>query len=88
MIVISPDDFFPSITQMSFEKLITYRCPTSDAVVDHRMDASSTSRQIYQPVVCGACGQLHFVHRDSGKLLGQERDPGRDEDDDGGQSGR
>ena len=59
---------------MSPEKVISYRCPKSDAIVEHRLDAGNESRQTYEAVVCSACGELHFVHRDNGKLLGHDKD--------------
>jgi hypothetical protein len=59
---------------MSSEKVISYRCPKSDAVVEYRVDNGGETRQAYQPVVCRACGELHFVHRDTGKLLGHDKD--------------
>jgi ribosomal protein L32 len=59
---------------MSLEKIISYRCPKSGTVVEHRLDANADSRQAYQAVVCSACGELHFIHRDNGKLLGYDKD--------------
>jgi hypothetical protein len=59
---------------MSLENVIRYRCPKSDSDVEHRIDPAAASRQAYEPVVCTACGQLHFVNRETGKLLGHDKD--------------
>jgi hypothetical protein len=59
---------------MSSENVIRYRCPKSDSYVEHRLDSTAVPRQAYEPVVCTACGQLHFVHRETGKLLGHDKD--------------
>ena len=59
---------------MSSPKIITFRCPKADTVVTHQLDDPPQTRQAYEAVMCSACGELHFVHRDSGKLLGHERE--------------
>jgi hypothetical protein len=37
---------------------------------------ASDEPESYEAMTCTACGQLHFVNRDTGKVLGDERDNG------------
>lgn len=41
--------------------------------VQHWLDESEPGDRdgLYETVVCKACSRLHFIHRTSGKLLGQ-----------------
>lgn len=59
---------------MNDERVLSYRCPKSQIIVEHHVVADAHARQAYEPVVCSACGELHFVHRETGKLLGPDKD--------------
>jgi hypothetical protein len=39
-------------------------------------DVTDDTEDTYDAMTCNACGQLHFVNRATGKVLGDERDSG------------
>jgi hypothetical protein len=52
---------------------IIFRCPYTSMNVQHWLADDSTSHDgTYEPVKCPACTRLHFIHRSTGKLLGEE----------------
>ncbi len=57
---------------------ILFKCPRLGTNVQHWLpaaspgDASSNSASSYVSVVCLACTRLHFIHKETGKLLGNE----------------
>jgi hypothetical protein len=55
---------------------ILFRCPRLGTNVQHWLPATSpedeASSNSYVSVVCLACTRLHFIHKETGKLLGDE----------------
>jgi hypothetical protein len=55
---------------------ILFKCPHLGTNVQHWLPATSPenegSSNSYVSVVCLACTRLHFIHRETGKLLGEE----------------
>ena len=53
---------------------IVFHCPNADLSVQHLLDDNAQqSDEVYQPILCSACIQLHFINKKTGKLLGRER---------------
>lgn len=53
---------------------IVFHCPNAELSVHHRLDNDARySDEVYEPILCSACIQLHFINRKTGKLLGRER---------------
>jgi hypothetical protein len=52
---------------------ILFKCPRLGVNVQHWLPKISSPDEpnSYAPVVCLACTRLHFVHRETGKLLGE-----------------
>jgi hypothetical protein len=52
---------------------LIFKCPQTGMNVQHRLDESEQGDRDghYETVVCKACSRLHFIHRTSGRLLGQ-----------------
>jgi hypothetical protein len=53
---------------------LIFKCPRTGMNVQHwRADEPEPTDQdgLYETVACKACSRLHFIHRSSGKLLGQ-----------------
>ncbi|WP_367116388.1 hypothetical protein [Bradyrhizobium sp.] len=53
---------------------IVFRCPRTGLNVQHRLaeEASPDDPQCtYETVVCNACTRIHFINRETGKLLGE-----------------
>ncbi len=54
---------------------IIFKCPRTGMNVQHWLadDPQSAGPDgTHETVVCKACSRLHFIHRSSGKLLGQQ----------------
>lgn len=53
---------------------IIFKCPRTGMNVQHWLDKATESREgdTYKSVTCPACTQAHFIHRETGKLLGEE----------------
>jgi hypothetical protein len=52
-----------------------FRCPYKNAHVQGwTADDPSEEDDIYSPVQCGACGQMHYVIPATGKVLGSDDD--------------
>ena len=53
---------------------IIFKCPRTGMNVQHRLDEVTTERSAdaYKSVDCPACTLVHFIHRETGKLLGEE----------------
>ena len=52
---------------------IIYKCPQTGMNVQHWLEdvLEESAEDGYEPVDCPACTLAHFIHRDSGKLLGE-----------------
>jgi phage FluMu protein Com len=52
---------------------IIFKCPRT-MNVQHRLDEVTAERSAdaYKSVDCPACTLMHFIHRETGKLLGEE----------------
>ena len=58
-------------------RLILFKCPQTDMNVQHWLAEGidpDDPRCTYETVVCRACTRLHFIHKETGKLLGNEND--------------
>jgi hypothetical protein len=55
---------------------LIFKCPRTGMNVQHWLDEPGPSDRddLYETVACKACNRLHFIHRSSGKLLGQTDD--------------
>jgi len=60
---------------------ILFKCPRLGTNVQHWLPATSPEDEAgsnsagsnsYVSVVCLACTRLHFIHKETGKLLGEE----------------
>ena len=53
---------------------IIFKCPRTGMNVQHRLDevTAEKSADAYQSVNCPACTLAHFIHRETGKLLGEQ----------------
>ena len=53
---------------------IIFKCPRTGMNVQHWLDevTAEKSADAYQSVKCPACTLAHFIHRETGKLLGEE----------------
>lgn len=55
-------------------RTITFLCPITRVMVQHRLADDEPAEHQFQGVFCPACSQLHFVDRKTGKLLGRKTD--------------
>jgi hypothetical protein len=55
---------------------VIYRCPRTGMKVQLALKRprAEEKAEIYEAILCAACTQLHFVHRATGDLLGQDKD--------------
>jgi hypothetical protein len=55
------------------DRHILFKCPRLGTAVQHWLPKVSAPDEAnsYAPVVCLACTRLHFIHRETGKLLGE-----------------
>jgi hypothetical protein len=55
---------------------ILFKCPRTGMNVQHWLDETNgngdKAESVYKSVDCPACTLAHFVHRKTGKLLGEE----------------
>ena len=53
---------------------IIYKCPRTGMNVQHWLDKAPADRSegAYKSVDCPACTLAHFIHRETGKLLGED----------------
>ena len=53
---------------------ILFKCANTGLSVQHWLEdaADGTPESDYQSVVCPACTRLHFIHRETGKLVGED----------------
>ncbi len=53
---------------------ILFRCPNLGTTVQHWLPKTSSEDEpnSYGSVVCLACSRLHFIHKQTGKLLGEK----------------
>ena len=52
---------------------VIFKCPQTGMRVQHWLEDEWPSYEdSYEPLECPACARLHFVHRTTGKLLGEE----------------
>jgi len=54
---------------------ILFKCPQLGTNVQHWLPANSPDEpgsNAYASVVCLACTRLHFIHKQTGKLLGED----------------
>jgi hypothetical protein len=54
---------------------LIFRCPTTGLNVQAWFadDSSTTEGEIYEPVRCLACKQMHLINRSTGKTLGNHK---------------
>jgi hypothetical protein len=54
------------------DRHILFRCPRLGTQVQHWLPKVSAPDEpdSYASVVCLACARLHFIHKETGKLLG------------------
>jgi hypothetical protein len=54
---------------------LVFKCPRTGMNVQHWLDEAATGESVctYETIVCKACTRLHFINRQTRKLLG-ERD--------------
>jgi hypothetical protein len=59
---------------MGMGRHILFRCPRLGTNVQHWLPATSPEDEpnSHVTVVCLACTRLHFIHKETGKLLGEE----------------
>lgn len=52
---------------------IIFKCPRTGMNVQHRLDdvPADKAEDAYKSVNCPACTLTHFIHRRTGKLLGE-----------------
>jgi hypothetical protein len=52
---------------------LIYRCPQTGLNVQAWMsdDEQPEAEQVYKAVSCSACTRLHFIHKSTGRLLGE-----------------
>ncbi len=56
----------------SMGRHIVFKCPQTGLNVQHWLAAALDERVgTHSPVVCKACTKLHFINRETGKLLGE-----------------
>jgi len=55
------------------DRHILFRCPRLGTQVQHWLPKISAPDEpdSYASVVCLACTRLHFIHKETGKLLGE-----------------
>jgi hypothetical protein len=52
---------------------IIFKCPRTGMNVQHRLDEVIAEKSdAYKSVDCPACTLVHFIHRQTGKLFGEE----------------
>jgi hypothetical protein len=52
---------------------IIFTCPTTSQRVQHWLDKRDEVRpNDHEMVICPACAKIHFVNRQTGKLLGHK----------------
>jgi hypothetical protein len=54
---------------------ILFKCPRTGMKVQHWLDKVPPEQQsddAYKSVACPACTLTHFLHRETGKLLGEK----------------
>ena len=55
-----------------------FTCPTTSMKVQHWLDDDEdVAENDYEAITCPACNRLHFLSRNTGKLLGQHEERGR-----------
>lgn len=54
---------------------VIFRCPATGQFVQQAVDEEpDRGEHFYLPVICPACGKMHFVTRNTYKLLGHENE--------------
>ena len=54
---------------------VIFRCPATGQFVQQAVDEEpDRGEHFYLPVICPACGKMHFVNRNTYKLLGHENE--------------
>lgn len=57
---------------------ILFKCPRTGMNVQHWLDeAAGDKGSVYKSVDCPACTLAHFIHRQTGQLLGETPPDGR-----------
>lgn len=53
---------------------LVFKCPRTGLNVQHRLEDAGVSESVctYETVVCKACTRLHFINRQTRKLLGEQ----------------
>ncbi len=61
---------------MAIERHIIFKCPRTGLNVQHLLQSvpedAPGAKDTYQSVVCSACAGLHFLHSQTGTLMGQK----------------
>jgi hypothetical protein len=52
-----------------------FTCPGTSMLVQHWLDEDDDVRENeYEGIICPACTKLHFLDRNTGKVLGQDKE--------------
>jgi len=52
-----------------------FTCPNTSMVVQHWLNEDDDVRENeYEGIICPACTKLHFLDRNTGKVLGQDKE--------------
>jgi hypothetical protein len=54
--------------------ILLFICPGTGTKVQHRIESENVVPNQYEAVICPACSRLHFLNRQTGKLLGHENE--------------
>jgi len=54
------------------DRHLLFKCPITGFCVQHRVRVEDTQDDAYESVACAACTRIHFVHRETGKVLGEK----------------
>lgn len=61
-------------TGAGMDRHIIFKCPHTGLNVQHALEAPSADSQkdSYRSIYCPACTRIHFIHHETGKLLGEK----------------
>jgi hypothetical protein len=68
---------FRAGTWREMDSLIIFRCPKTGLDVQTyfaRKQEAEDKQRHYEGISCPSCSGLHFINRETGKLLGREKD--------------
>ncbi|MGX4804859.1 hypothetical protein [Bradyrhizobium guangdongense] len=52
------------------DRRIIFKCPQTGMNVQHWLTEADGND--YQPVTCAACTRVHFINKETGKVMGQK----------------